>query len=136
MMLGIKKQFIKNMIKLEIVSNAPGKLQLYIAQIKKIEDEYKFYEIYAENAMTLLKGVENLQIDYMKGIATVKYDPEKVSVQKVYKWIQRMIDIGIDYYDSLKEIWEKQPNVEESVKINQIWNKMKPILEEEVRKVK
>lgn len=136
MMLGIKKQFIKNMIKLEIVSNAPGKLQLYIAQIKKIEDEYKFYEIYAENAMTLLKGVENLQIDYMKGIATVKYDPEKVSVQKVYKWIQRMIDVGIDYYDSLKEIWEKQPNVEESVKINQIWNKMKPILEEEVRKVK
>lgn len=124
------------MIKLEVVSNAPGKLQLYIAQIKKIEDEYKFYEIYAENAMTLLKGIENLQIDYMKGIATVKYDPQKVSVQKVYKWIQRMVDIGIDYYDSLKEIWEKQPDIEESVKINQIWNKMRPILEEEVRKIK
>ena len=38
-MLGIKKQFIKNMIKLEVVGNAPGKLQIYVAQIKKIEDE-------------------------------------------------------------------------------------------------
>ena len=34
-MLGIKKQLIKSMIKLEVVGNAPGRLQVYVAQIKK-----------------------------------------------------------------------------------------------------
>lgn len=131
-MLGIKKQFIKSMIKLEVVSSTPGKLQLYIAQIKKVEDEYKIYETYAENAIMLLKGVKNLQIDYEKGLATIVYAPEVVSAQRIYRWLQGMVDIGLDYYDGLKEIWEKQPEVEESIKVDQIWHKMKPILEKAV----
>lgn len=134
-MLGIKKQFIKSMIKLEVVSNTPGKLQLYVAQIKKIEDEYKIYEIYAEHALLLLNGVENLQVDYPKGIMTITYDNEIVSVQRIMKWLQLMIDIGVDYYDELKNYWEKQPNVEESVKVDQMWKKMRPILQSSLTKL-
>lgn len=125
-MLGIKKQFIKSMIKLEIVSNTPGKLQVYVAQIKKVEDEYKQYEYYAENAMLLLKGVESLDVDYQKGVATIKYDADIVDVQRIYKWLQMMIDIGIDYYDELKPMWEKEGD--EAQKIEGIWKKMKPVL--------
>lgn len=125
-MLGIKKQFIKSMIKLEIVSNTPGKLQVYIAQIKKVENEYKQYEYYAENALLLIKGVQSLDVDYQKGLATIKYDPSVVDVQKIYKWLQMMIDIGIDYYDELKPMWEKDGD--ETKKVEAIWQKMKPIL--------
>ena len=125
-MLGIKKQFIKSMIKLEIVGNTPGKLQVYVAQIKKVENDYKQYEYYAENAMMLLTGVQSLDVDYQKGIATIKYDPNVVDVQKVYKWLQVMIDIGINYYDELKSIWDKDGD--ESQKIEVIWQKMKPVL--------
>lgn len=134
-MLGIKKQFIKSMIKLEIVGNTPGKLQLYIAQIKKVEEAYKIYETYAEKALQLLKGVEHLQVDYEKGIATIKYNPEKVSVRKVYRWLQVMIDIGLDYYDGLKEIWEKQIDIEESIKVDQLWKKMKPVLQQGLNQI-
>lgn len=133
-MLGIKKQFIKSMIKLEIVSNTPGKLQVYVAQIKKVENEYKQYEYYAENAMMLLTGVQSLDVDYQKGIATIKYDPNVVDVQKVYKWLQVMIDIGIDYYDELKQIWDKDG--EESQKIEVIWQKMKPVLLSQLAKLR
>lgn len=125
-MLGIKKQFIKSMIKLEIVSNTPGKLQVYTAQIKKVENEYKQYEYYAENALLLIKGVQSLDVDYQKGLATIKYDPSVVDVQKIYKWLQMMIDIGIDYYDELKPMWEKDGD--ETKKVEAIWQKMKPIL--------
>ena len=134
-MLGIKKQFIKSMIKLEVVSNTPGKLQIYIAQLKKIEDEYKIYENYAENAIMLLNGVENLQVDYPKGIATITYDPNVVNAQQIYRWFQIMIDIGIDYYDEIKDYWEKSPNVDEGVKVDTIWRRMKPILEQALTKL-
>ena len=132
-MLGIKKQFIKSMIKLEIVSNTPGKLQVYVAQIKKVENEYKQYEYYAENAMMLLKGVESLDVDYQKGVATIKYDPNVVDVQKIYRWLQMMIDIGVDYYDELKPVWEKEGD--EAQKIEVIWQKMKPILLVQLKKI-
>ncbi len=125
-MLGIKKQFIKSMIKLEIVSNTPGKLQVYVAQIKKVEYEYKQYDYYSENAMMLLKGVESLDVDYQKGIATIKYDPSVVDVQKIYRWLQMMIDIGIDYYDELKLVWEKDGD--EAQKVEVIWQRIKPVL--------
>lgn len=133
-MMNIKKQFIKSRIKLEVVSNAPGKLEIYVAQIKKVEQEYKVYEGYAENALLLLKGVKSLQIDYPKGIAAIHYDPKITGPHKVFKWLQVMIDIGIDYYDELKPIWEKQPEVEEAIRVKQIWEKMKPVLEEALSK--
>lgn len=125
-MLGIKKQFIKSMIKLEIVGNTPGKLQIYVAQIKKVEDEYKQYEYYAENAIRLLRGVESLDVDYQKGVVTIKYNPEVVDVQKIYKWLQMMIDMGIDYYDELKPMWEKEGD--ETQKIEAIWQRIRPAL--------
>lgn len=133
-MLGIKKQFIKSMIKLEIVGNTPGKLQIYVAQIKKVEDEYKQYEYYAENAIRLLKGVESLDVDYQKGVVTIKYDPEVVSVQTIYKWLQMMIDLGIDYYDELKPMWEKDGD--ETQKIEAIWQRIKPVLLVQLTKLK
>lgn len=133
-MLGIKKQLIKSMIKLEVVGNTPGKLQLYVAQIKKVEDEYKQYEYYAENALMLLKGVESLDVDYQKGVATIKYDPSVVTVQKIYKWIQAMIDLGIDYYDELKPMWEQEGD--ETQKVEAIWQKIKPILTTQLSKLR
>ena len=133
-MLGIKKQFIKNMIKLEVVSNTPGKLQIYVAQIKKVEDEYKRYETYAQKAITLMPGINNIDVDYDKGILTINYDFNQVSVQKVYNWLQVMIDVGIDYYDDIKAGWDMQGNEGENVE--KVWQKMRPVLLSQLGKLK
>lgn len=125
-MLGIKKQLIKSMIKLEVVGNAPGKLQIYVAQIKKIENEYKHYQVYAEHAIELLKGVQDLDVDYMKGIVTINYDKNQVNAQQIYKWIQMMIDMGLDYYDEFKPMWEADGDDDQ--KVEAIWQQIKPIL--------
>lgn len=125
-MLGIKKQFIKNMIKLEVVSNTPGKLQIYVAQIKKVEEQYKIYEPYAQKGITLLPGVSGIGVDYDKGLLTINYDPNQVTVQKVYNWLQVMVDVGIDYYDEIKAGWNMQGNETENVE--KVWQKMKPVL--------
>ena len=132
-MLGIKKQFIKSMIKLEVVGNAPGKLQIYVAQIKKIEDEYKQYEYYAKNAISLLNGVQDLDVDYEKGIINIKYDTSKVNAQQIYKWLQIIVDIGVDYYDELKAIWEKDED--EDQKVEEIWQRMRPVLTKTLAKI-
>ena len=133
-MLGIKKQLIKSMIKLEVVGNTPGKLQIYVAQIKKVEDEYKHYQAYAEHALSLLNGIEGLDVDYMKGVATIKYDPNVVNAQQIYKWLQLLVDIGVEYYEDVKPIWEKEGD--EDQKVEEIWQRMKPILMSAVTSIK
>lgn len=125
-MLGIKKQLIKSMIKLEVVGNAPGRLQIYVAQLKKIEDEYKRYQVYAENAIALLNGVQDFDVDYLKGIVTIKYDPNVVNAQQIYRWLQVIVDIGIDYYEELKSIWDQEGD--EDQKVEAIWQRMQPVL--------
>ena len=132
-MLGIKKQLIKSMIKPEVVGNAPGKLQIYVAQIKKIDDEYKHYQVYAENAISLLKGVEDLDVDYAKGIIIIKYDSKVVNAQQIYRWLQVIIDLGVDYYEELKAIWDKEGD--EDQKVEEIWQRMRPILLEAMAKL-
>ena len=125
-MFGIKKQFIKNMIKLEVVSNTSGKLEIYISQIKKIEDMYKVYEIYANKAMMLLDGVKSVDVSYDRGLLIINYDETKLNPRQVYGWLQTMVDVGIEYYDEIKQNWNK--NAEESKEVEKIWNKMQPIL--------
>lgn len=132
-MFGLKKQFIKNMIKLEVVENIPDELKLYIAQVRQIEEDYKRHESYAEEAIKTLKGIEKVNVDYDKGVVTIKYDPKIVSVQRVYKWLQRMIDIGLDYYDELKGTWKTDGDQDQNVKV--VWEKMKPVLEAQVKSV-
>jgi len=125
-MLGIKKQLIKSMIKLEVVGNTPGKLQIYVAQLKKIDDEYKHYQAYAENAISLLKGINDFDVDYQKGIVTINYDTSVVNAQQIYRWLQVIVDIGIDYYEELKSVWDKEG--EDAQKVEEIWQRMRPIL--------
>jgi len=125
-MLGIKKQLIKSMIKLEVVGNTPGKLQIYVAQLKKIDDEYKHYQAYAENAISLLKEINDIDVDYQKGIVTINYDTSVVNAQQIYRWLQVIVDIGIDYYEELKSVWDKEG--EDAQKVEEIWQRMRPIL--------
>ena len=130
-MLSIKKQFIKNMIKLEVVSNTPGKLELYISQIKKVEDEYKVYEVYADRMMKLLKGVKGISVDYDRGLLTVNYEETKLNPRQVYGWIQTMVDVGIEYYDEIKQSWNKNSN--EAAEVEKVWNKMEPVLKSKLK---
>lgn len=125
-MLGIKKQLIKSMIKLEVVKNIPGTLQIYVSQIKKADDEYKCYQIYAEKGIEMLNGITHLAVDYPKGIVTVNYDQNVVTAKKIYKWLNTIVDLGVDYYDDLKPIWEG-PGTDDQ-KVEMIWKKVQPIL--------
>lgn len=125
-MLGIKKQLIKSMIKLEVVKNVPGNLQIYVSQIKKADDQYKCYQVYAEKGIELLNGITHLAVDYPKGIVTIEYDQNAVTAKKIYTWLNKIVDLGVDYYDDLKPIWEGEGTDDQKVEL--IWQKVKPVL--------
>ena len=127
-MFGLKKNIIKSMIKVETISNEPGELKLFVKQIGEIEDEYKSYEHFALDALKILDGIKKVNVDYDRALITIIYDENIVSVGQIYKWIDILIDISLDYKDFIKDNWEKD--------VNMVWTKLRPILEKRVMEVK
>lgn len=119
-MFGLKKHFIKSMIKIDVVNNIPGSLTLHAAQISQVEDEYKSYEHFAIDALKLLKGINSVKVDYENGLVTIKYNNEIVTAGDIQNWIDAIVDVVIDNKDFIKDNWEKD--------VNLVWDKMKPIL--------
>lgn len=127
-MFGLKKNLIKSMIKVETVSNKPGELKLYAKQISDVEDEYKVYEHFVLDALKMLGGIRTVNVDYDRGLVTIKYDENEVSADQIYHWIDILVDVSLDYKDFIKDNWEKD--------VNMVWTKMKPILEKRVMEVR
>lgn len=138
-MFGIKKQLIKNAIKLEVVQSTPGKLVIYVAQIKKLEEEYKKYVPYAVEGIKFLEGIQNVTVDYEKGLVNIKYDIDKVSAQKIYKWLNALVNRGVDEYENVKKQFPKEDFETDKLdeNVEKIWQLVvKPALLSEVQKIK
>lgn len=138
-MFGIKKQLIKNAIKLEVVQSIPGKLVIYVAQIKKLDEAYKKYFPYVEEGIKFLKGIESVMVDYEKGLVSIKYDTDEVSAQKIYHWLTALVNRGVDEYEDVKKQFSKADFEEDKLDqtVEKIWQQVvKPALLTEVQKIK
>ncbi|WP_054742727.1 heavy-metal-associated domain-containing protein [Cellulosilyticum ruminicola] len=127
-MFGFKKNLIKSMIKIETISNDPGELKLYAKQIIDIEDEYRVYEHFILDAIKILKGINDVKVDYDRGLVTIKYNESLVAAEEIYRWIDILIDISLDNKEFIKDNGEKD--------VNLVWAKLKPILEKRALEVK
>ncbi|MHC1749068.1 MAG: hypothetical protein AB9856_12225 [Cellulosilyticaceae bacterium] len=105
-MLGIQKQFIKNYLGLNVISNKPGVLTIRVNGLNKVDEELRNYEPYFEETIKLLEGIEGADVDYDKDVVTITYNPLILTPQKVYRWIGITADVVIDKMDYIKANWE------------------------------
>lgn len=127
-MFGLKKHLIKSMIKIEVVENKPGILKLRTPQIIDLDEEYRVYDHFGVEAIKLLNGIETINVDYNSQIITITYNANVVTAPEIFKWIDIVIDVGLDYKDFIKDNWE--------TKLDYVWDKMKGILEKKLETVK
>ena len=123
-MFKFKKNLIKSMIKIEVVGNTPGELKLFIKQIMEIEDEYRSYERFVISAIKKLSGIQNINVDYDRGIVTINYNQNMLTVSRIQAWIDILVDITIENKDFIKDNWEKD--------VEQVWSTLNPILDKKV----
>jgi copper chaperone CopZ len=103
---GLKKQLIKNLIKFNVIENSPGLLKIQIERLSEIDNQFKIYEEYAAEAVKLLNGVEKIDIDYDKNTVTISYDRNRVTAQKIYSWLQVMLDVTLDNLEFIQKYGE------------------------------
>lgn len=105
-MLGLKKQLIKSYINIKVVQNLPGALTLKIANLSKIGDQYKGYDLQVFELIKMLEGIADIKVDFGSELATIYYDQAKLSTQQILKWLNVVIDTTIDQMDLISKYWE------------------------------
>ena len=102
--MSLKKQIIKNYIKMQLLSNEPGKLHLKMANLASLNKDYVEFAPYVYEAIKMLKGVDDIQVDFNTGEVIVLYsDPLKP--EQIIRWINVIIDTAIDYMDFIAAKW-------------------------------
>src|SRR5699024_2872719 len=61
------------------------------------------YGDYLKRAICLLDGIEDVELNYIIGTVLIKYDTQKTYEDRVLKWIHKIIDIGLDNADIIKD---------------------------------
>ncbi len=102
-MASIKNQLLKSFIKINVLENLPGMLKIHIRDLNNIKKEIRIYDQYVIVAIELLKGIQDVTIDYQKNTITILYDKDIVRPQLIYKWLHIIIDVAIDNLDFIKK---------------------------------
>ena len=90
----------------------------------EIEDEYRSYERFVISAIKKLSGIQNINVDYDRGIVTINYNQNMLTVSRIQAWIDILVDITIENKDFIKDNWEKD--------VEQVWSTLNPILDKKV----
>ena len=126
-MLKITKQVLKKLVKFKVTRSIPGRIRLKASAPSAMYKEVELYNEYLERAIRLLPGIEEVEFNYTIGTALIIYDVEKTYEARVLKWVNKIIDIGLDNSDMITEYSDTN--------IEYVENVVEQQLREEVKKL-
>ena len=115
-----KNQFIKNYLKIQVVGQAPGLLEIQISNLSKLDKEYQGLEDEVKELIQLLPGIEDLQTDFNTGRIKIYFDQNKLMARRVLGWINYIIDVAIAHFDFIKNNWEQSPELVKETLANKL----------------
>lgn len=106
-MFDLKKYIIKHFTKIKVVHSIPGRIRLKLSNMTKLPKECKFYDNYLKGAITMIEGIEEVNFNYIIGTIIIKYNINKVYEIKILKWLDKIVEIGIDNFEFIQTYGEK-----------------------------
>ena len=102
--MSLKKQIIKNYIKMQLLSSEVGKLHLKMANLASLNKDYVEFAPYVYEAIKLLKGINDIQVNFNTGEIIVFYS-DTLKPEQIIRWMNVIIDTAIDYMDFIASKW-------------------------------
>lgn len=126
-MLKITKEVLKKLVKFKVSRSIPGRVRLKSTAPQNMFNQAEEYGEYLERAIYLLDGIEEVELNYTIGTALIKYDSDKTYESKVLKWVHKIIEIGLDNVDIIKQYSESNMDYVESVVEQQLREEVKKL---------
>ena len=103
--MSLKKQLIKNYIKMQLMSSTPGELHIKIGNLPNINKDYYEFTPYVYEFIKILDDIKDIKVNFSTGEVTILYAPE-VQPQKIIRWINTVLDVAIDHMDFISAKWD------------------------------
>ena len=102
-LLGITKKLLQKLVQFKVTRSIPGRMRLKSKAPENIYKQVEAYDEYLKNAILLLEGIDDVEFNYNIGTALIKYDIEKTYELKIIKWINKIIEVGLENGESIVE---------------------------------
>lgn len=126
-MLKITKQVLKKLVKFKVSRSMPGRIRLRSNAPSNLYKQVELYNDYLERAILMLPGIEKVELNYTIGTALIIYDVEKTYEDKILKWINKIIDTGLENVDTITEYSDENRQYVESVIEQQLREEVKKL---------
>lgn len=106
-MLAVTKIVLKKLLEFKILRSIPGRMRLKSKAPENIYKNVEQYEDYLKSAILLLDGIDEVEFNFNIGTALILYNIEKTYEAKVLKWINKIIQVGIDNQETIEEYFNR-----------------------------
>lgn len=126
-MLKIGVKILKKFVEFKVIRSIPGRMRLKSRAPESVYKQAEPFDRYLKQSIMLLDGIENVEINYHIGTVLIEYDTEKTYESKILKWINKIIEVGINNQEHIGEYLQTD--------IEYLENLLEQQLREEVEKL-
>ena len=112
----IQETFLRVCLKPAVTSNLPGRLRLKFSKYKMLPKEAEPYLHYANDVMAMLPGVKDSVINARIGTALVLYDAQTTSSRQILRWVDIVVDTGLEIAKEIKPEEVNEQKLEQIVR--------------------
>lgn len=106
----VGETFLRHCLKPRVECDLPGRLRMRFRHSEQLPKEALPYLHYVQDVLTMLPGVTDVTVNARIGTALVLYDAQTTSSRQILRWVDIVVDTGLEIAKEIKpeEADEKQ----------------------------
>ena len=106
-MINLREGILRCNLKPRVESDLPGRLRMLFPRYALLPDSARPYLHYVEDVLKLLPGVHTVRVNARIGTALVLYDQTICTTRQILRWVDIVVDTGIEIAREMEDTEEK-----------------------------
>ena len=98
----VGETFLRHCLKPRVECDLPGRLRMRFRHSEQLSKEALPYLHYVQDVLTMLSGVTDVTVNARIGTALVLYDAQTTSSRQILRWVDIVVDTGLEIAKEIK----------------------------------
>lgn len=98
----VGETFLRHCLKPRVECDLPGRLRMRFRHSEQLSKEALPYLHYVQDVLTMLPGVTDVTVNARIGTALVLYDAQTTSSRQILRWVDIVVDTGLEIAKEIK----------------------------------
>ena len=112
----VGETFLRHCLKPRVECDLPGRLRMHFRHSEQLSKEALPYLHYVQDVLTMLPGVTDVTVNARIGTALVLYDAQTTSSRQILRWVDIVVDTGLEIAKEIKPEEVNEQKLEQIVR--------------------